>query len=304
MSSSACRKMAEKIPSVSCVNPPRSDGRDDHGRVLEAVVVVDRAADVEDRRGVHQHLADTVPRLGVERLVEPVARSTRRSAPFASHVANRAESVATEIVRTQRGEEPPPRLSAQGQAFAHPAARNDDTVGAELPHHLEQHEGTSEYRVGPVGVQRRHLGATLHRARRQLVGELAQAVDRQRVPVQQPKRMFRAAHVDLRQVADRAADPDQVVAAIEASDPAASSSSETARRSLRICGAVGGSSLEEPIAHAERPQVERPGRSKATVLESRHLDAATADVDRRSRRHGEVMDRARRTRAWPPCRRR
>ena len=67
--------------------------RDDHGRTLEAVVVVDCSPHVEDGRRVDQHLADRVARFGVERVVQPGGDHRWRSAARTSQLANRAESV-------------------------------------------------------------------------------------------------------------------------------------------------------------------------------------------------------------------
>ena len=54
-----------------------------------------------------------------------------RSAASMSHVANRAESVATEIVRTQRAGGMDASGSAERETFADPAARHDDPVDPE-----------------------------------------------------------------------------------------------------------------------------------------------------------------------------
>ena len=86
-----------------------------------------------------------------------------------SHVANRADSVAIEMVRTQRAGGMDGVGTAERESLAHPAARHDHAVHAEGGHDLQHHGRSSDHGVGPVGVQAADLRALLHRLAREIL---------------------------------------------------------------------------------------------------------------------------------------
>ncbi len=195
--------------------------RHDHRGVLEPVVVVDRASDIEQRGGVAEHLGDRPRALGIQCLVQA---GGERGAPVCQrsgvHVANRAASVATEMVRTHRGvgmtrrpRHPVPAPSRSPRL---------DTTSLRAPTWCITPcttNAAAHDRVGAVRVEPRHLRAPLHRPAGQIFDQVVEAPLLQEVAVQQRQRVVGALQVHLREVADGAADPDEVLLGLELRDP-------------------------------------------------------------------------------------
>ena len=216
----------------------------------------------------------------------------RRSAARTSQLANRAESVAIEIVRTQRGGGQGRVGSAERESLTHPAAGHDDPIAVERGHDLQQHDRATDHGVGTVGVQARDLRAPLHGLARQIVEDGLQPIGRELVAVQQAEGMLGPMHVDLRQVPNRPPDPDEDLAARQAVDVGgAERFAHVLPHAFQLRGrrrVV----FEEPIAHPQRPELEHPRAVQAAVAEPRDLRAPTTDVERRAARDREVVDGA------------
>ena len=193
--------------------PGEVGGDHDVRRVLEAIVVVDRAPDVEQGRGVGEHLPQAVAtHAGSSAVIRSAARPARRSAAAAFQVRNRdgegrdrdrAHPLGRGRARSRRREREP---------LAQPSARDDDLRCAQVLGDAVDHERAADDRVGAIGVQPGDLRASLHRAAGELVDHVAEPLVGEPVAVQQGQRVVGAAQVDLREVPHRAADADELVA--------------------------------------------------------------------------------------------
>ena len=216
------------------------------------------------------------------------------SATTTSHVAKRAASVAAEIVRTSRG---------VGIADTSPSARPSRSPRLEItmcsaPRCRITARTT---RAPPTIVSARSGLSPRSRARRfivrrgEVLDDVLEVALAELVSVQQRQRMVGATQVDLGEVAHRASDPDQIPAGIERGRrplprgfpwPIGAGPSSRAPRRVRH---------EEPVAHAEGPEGERPGSLELPVMEARQLHAPAADVDRDAVDDRQVVDRAEET---------
>ena len=215
--------------------------------------------------------------------------AARRSAGAGSQVANRAASVATEMVRTQDAE----GMSPGPAAIASPSRRPRlDTTTRFAPTCCRMPWITS---APPTMVSARSGFSPGTWARRfivrgtEILDQRGQLPLLQEVAVQERQGIVGTLHVHLGEVPHRAADPHQVLAAAQLRDAGVGERArdELAQR-LQLVG-LGRVRPQEPVAHAEGTELHGPRAFEPPVAEAHQLHAAAADVHGESAGDGQVV---------------